>query len=156
MSLSTVEYNGQLFPEYHIHQKRLSSMIFPFVSEFCKGKGYDITYSYERYKFPGSILVHPSSIPDQHVDYIFSDALSFDMKWDNTLTVWLSRIRKEGVLVLYIPDKNSILSFLETEPIYYIDPRSIEHYLVKMGCHPIFVSGSDLNHGILIVAKNDF
>ena len=151
MSLPTVEYNGNLFPEYQIRQKRLSSMIFPFVAEFCQGKGYDITY--ERDTFPGSILVHPSNIPDPQVDYIFSDALSFDMKWVDTLTVWLSRIRKECVLVLYIPDKNSILSFLEAEPIYYIDPRSIEHYLIKMGCRPVFMSGSDLNHGILIVAK---
>jgi hypothetical protein len=153
MSLPTVEYNGHLFPEYQIRQKRLSSMIFPFVSECCKGTGYDITYSYECNKFPGSVLVHPSSIPHQHVDYIFSDALSFDRKWTETLNVWLSRIRKDGVIVLYIPDKKSILSFLEAEPIYHIDPRSIEHHLIKMECHPIFISGSDLNHGILIIAK---
>jgi len=153
MPLSTVEYNGQLFPEYQIHQKRLSSMIFSFVAEFCKGNGYDITCSHERYAFPGSILVHPSSIPDPVVDYVFSDALSFDIKWMDTLSVWLSRIKKDGVLVLYIPDKHSILSFLEAEPIYHIDPHTITHYLEKMDCQPVFNSGPDLNHGILIVAK---
>ena len=151
MSLSTVEYNGQLYPEYQIHQKRLSTIIFPFVAEFCKGTGYDITYSY--HPFPGSIPVHPSCIPDPCVDYIFSDALSFDMKWKDSLCVWLSRIHKNGVLVLYIPDRHSILYFLEAEPLYHIDPPSITDYLLKMGCDPVFCSESDLNHGILIVAK---
>lgn len=128
-------------------------MIFPFVKACCTGNGYDITYASHGEQLDGATLVHPSCIPDEPVDYIFSDAIAFDSKWNQTVALWLSRIRVGGVLALYVSDDKSILYFLEAEPLYHIDPSQLEQVLWKCGCSHVFRSESDLNHGILVVAK---
>ena len=106
-------YRGELYPEYLNHGNAIL-YIREKALNFCKGKGIDIGAG--NWPLPGAIPVQNDTnlnaynldpISDSSQDFIFSShCLEHLYDWQNVLTLWTSKIKKGGVLFLYLPHKS--------------------------------------------------
>ncbi|MFA5234193.1 MAG: methyltransferase domain-containing protein [Sulfurimonas sp.] len=138
---------------------------FPFAKEVCKGIGFDIGCAKEEWKLEGAIPIDKSfpdeweamNLPDFMVDYIFSShCLEHLDNWVDALNYWTERIRKGGVLFLYLPDYSQEYwrPFNNHKHIHILKPEFIRDYLINSEkyCN-IFASSIDLNNSFIAMAQ---
>ncbi len=101
------EYKGNLYPEY-IRDGNMTRWIEPFAKRFCVGDGLDVGPG--RWKLEGAEgiektnWVSADSLPDYRWDYIYSShCLEHLVNPVKTLEHWKSRLKKDGVIFLYLP-----------------------------------------------------
>lgn len=165
MPIQTVEHSGKKYPFFQT-TGNASRFIIPFAQEFCKGVGFDVGYCKEEWKFPGAIGVDPSvnsefdadHLPPtpENVDYIFSShCLEHVENWVDTLLYWLTRIKKGGILFLYLPDYSQTYwrPWFNRKHRNVMIPEVIADLLKSKGCQNIFVSGVDLNNSFTLVCE---
>src|SRR5579859_6136076 len=136
--IETIEWKHQIFPKYQA-SGNAARFIIPFALEVCKGKGYDIGYGKEEWKFPGAIGIDISDnyiwnsniLPDEEVDYIFSShCLEHITEWMMTLDFWISKIKSGGVLFLYLPDRSqSYWTFGNKKHVNVFDSKIITDFM---------------------------
>lgn len=76
--MDTVELKGEIYPAFQA-KGNASQFAIPFAKYFCNGKGYDIGFYKEEWKFPDAIGIdeclnngfNANNLPDREVDYIF-------------------------------------------------------------------------------------
>ncbi|NQT06290.1 MAG: methyltransferase domain-containing protein [Candidatus Omnitrophica bacterium] len=106
-------YRGELYPE-GINDGNRSPLIAEKAKEFCKGNGIDVGAG-ER-PFPGAIPVEDElkqnaykldNFPDGTLDYVFSShCLEHLKRWDAALKLWIKKLKRGGILFLYLPHES--------------------------------------------------
>jgi hypothetical protein len=163
MGLDIVEHSGNKYLKFQT-EGNAAQFIKPFALKLCKGNGYDIGYSKEEWKLPGAIGIDSSDgsgytadkLPEGLVDYIFSShCLEHVDNWMYTLEYWLTKIKKGGILFLYLPDYSQTYwrPYHNRKHQTIMNPIYIEDFLKFKGCTNIFVSGVDLNNSFTVVCE---
>lgn len=171
--IKTIQHNGNVYPEFQ-SKGNAAKFAIPFALEVCKGIGYDIGYSNPEWKLPGAIGVDlrkifikgcelkdesvsalslPSNI--EPVSYIFSShCLEHLNNWVDVLDYWISNLKDDGVLFLYLPDLSQSYwrPWHNRKHVNSFTPEIIKAYFFDKGMHNIFVSGIDLNNSFMAMA----
>lgn len=159
--MDTVEFKGEIYPAFQA-KGNASQFAIPFAKYFCKGKGYDIGFCKEEWKFPDAIGIdeclnngfNANNLPEKDVDYIFSShCLEHVDNWVETLEYWMSCIKKSGTLFLYLPDFSQKYwrPWHNRKHRHCFNPDIIRQFLIDHNCQNIFVSGIDLNNSFMAV-----
>lgn len=161
--MDLISFKGHLYPAFQA-KGNASQFAIPFAKHFCKGIGYDIGFAKEEWKLPGAIGIDEvlangytaDCLPDDQVDYIFSShCLEHVDNWTNTLEYWLSKLKSNGVLFLYLPDLSQVYwrPWHNRKHRHCFTPEIVEAFLKDHGCTNIFRSGIDLNNSFSIVCS---
>lgn len=159
--MEIIEYKNNIYPAFQA-KGNASQFAIPFAKHFCKGKGYDIGFCKEEWKYPDAIGIdeclnngyNANNLPEQGVDYIFSShCLEHVDNWVETLEYWMSNIKSNGVLFLYLPDFSQTYwrPWNNRKHKHCFTPDIIKQFLVDHNCQNIFVSGIDLNNSFMAV-----
>jgi len=136
----------------------------PFAQEVCKGKGLDIGCGKEDWSLPGSIPIdieftdkwHATLLPNYKYDYVFSShCLEHLMDWVRVLDYWTTRIKKNGMIFLYLPDYSQEYwrPWNNTKHVNILRPEYIRDYLEHNKWKKIMVSGVDLYNSFAVCAQ---
>jgi len=159
-----IEYNGKKYPEFQT-KGNASQFAIPFAKHFCKGEGYDIGCNRDEWKLEGATpidLTYEDSydamkLPNKKVDYVYSShCLEHLSNWVSSLDYWISKIKKEGNLFLYLPDYSQEYwrSWNNKKHIHNLNPGMIKDYLKTKDFDTIFTTGIDLNNSFTVVGVN--
>jgi len=163
MPIETIFHENNEYPLFQ-SKGNAAKYIIPFALEFCKGVGYDIGFCKKEWMLPNAIGIdysenndyHADNLPEGQVDYIFSShCLEHVDNWVNSLEYWMSKIKKGGVLFLYLPDYSQSYwrPWNNKKHKHILIPEIIYDLLKKRGCNKIFKSGIDLNNSFTIVCE---
>lgn len=161
--MELVEFKGDKYPFFQA-KGNASQYAIPFAKHFCTGKGFDIGFCKEEWKFPGAIGIDEclnneydaNNLPEKNVDYIFSShCLEHVNDWVKTLEYWLSCIKQGGILFLYLPDFSQKYwrPWHNRKHKHCFTPDIIRQFLEDHNCQNIFVSGIDLNNSFMAVCS---
>jgi len=162
--MDVIEFRGQIYPKFQ-STGNAARFIMPFAREVLKGLVFDIGYSKEEWKFPGSIGVdladnngcHAMNLPDRNADGIFSSHLLEHLdNWVEVLDYWTSKLNSGGVLFLYLPDYSQHYwrPFFNRKHRSCFEPHIIRDYLKASNqYHKIFVSGVDAYNSFCAFAE---
>ena len=161
--METIIFDNNIYPKFQT-QGNASQFAIPFALHYCKGSGYDIGFCKEDWKFPGAIGIdlslddgfHADNLPNNEVDYIYSShCLEHVDNWINTLELWISKLKKGGVLFLYLPDFSQVYwrPWHNKKHKHCFTGDIIKEFLRDKNMKNIFVSGVDLNNSFMIVCN---
>jgi SAM-dependent methyltransferase len=161
--MDIITYEGSIYPEFQ-SKGNASQFSIPFAKYFCNGVGYDIGYCKEEWKFPGAIGIDKNlnnnydanNLPDDKVDYIYSShCLEHVDNWVETLELWISKLKDEGILFLYLPDFSQKYwrPWNNKKHRHCFTCEIIKEFLINKNMKNIFVSGIDLNNSFMIVCQ---
>lgn len=104
------EYEGTLYPDYLNHGNAMEH-IRDRALEFCSGHGLDI--GADQWPLPGAVPVREEpgcnafsldQFPDGSLDFVFSShCLEHLDRWEDALSLWITKLKPGGVLFLYLP-----------------------------------------------------
>ena len=162
-NMNIVEFKGDNYLQFQT-EGNASQFAIPFAKKVCIGKGYDIGFCKEEWKFPGAIGIDESlkngfdanCLPELEVDYIFSShCLEHVPHWTNTLEYWINSLKSNGTLFLYLPDFSQKYwrPWHNRKHIHCFTPSIIKAFLEDHCCKNIFVSGIDLNNSFMAVCS---
>jgi len=147
-------FDGEFYPDYltvggNTFAIRRTAM------KYCKGQGLDIGAAY--WPFPGSTPIDTEQgpgtanriedIPENSQDYVFSShCLEHIEMWEEALDIWISKLKPQGILFLYLPHPSCKLWHISNRFMAEIhkwvpDPETIHAALIK--------------HKLIIVDKDD-
>lgn len=163
MPIQTIKFKDTIYPAFQA-DGNAARWIMPFAQEICKGTGYDIGCGRKEWAFPGAICIDEAfegeynahNLPAMQVDYIFSShCLEHVDDWVAALDIWTQRIRKGGVLFLYLPDYSQEYwrPWNNRKHVNILTPGIITDYLRDAGYVKIFASGVDLNNSFTVIAE---
>lgn len=158
MQIETIEFKDARYPAFQA-RGFAAKFAFPFAKEIIgDGKeGYDIGCNRIEWSYPGSYPIDPviatsydaMNLPKK-VEYIFSShALEHIPNWVSVLEYWASKIKRGGILFLYLPDYSQKYwrVWSNRKHIHTFTPEIIRDYLNDCGLFEnIFVSGIDANN----------
>lgn len=173
--MRTIEFNQKDYPELQ-SQGFASQYAFPFAEKICVGDGLDIGYSKPEWKLEDAIGIDlgkmcsleleefnnndisATSIPFVELDYIFSShCLEHLNDWVGVLDYWTSKLRKGGVMFLYLPNadyQEYWRPMNNRKHVNWLTPKMLEDYYLVRGFKNIFVTqGYDLNGSFYAVAE---
>jgi predicted SAM-dependent methyltransferase len=141
-----------------------SKYCFPFANEVCVGIGYDIGCMKKEWAFPGAIPIdltfdngyHATNLPDGEVDYIFSShCLEHINDWVGALDYWETKLKKGGVIFLYLPDYSQEYwrPWNNKKHINILTPEYLKNYFEDKNFEKVFVSGVDLNNSFIVMVE---
>lgn len=160
--IRTIEFEGSKYPLFQ-SEGFAAQYAFPFAEKVCTGLGFDIGCMKEEWKLPGSIAIDVI-LPDEYhamnlpfdVNFIFSShCLEHIPEWTKTLDYWTSKLKKEGVLFLYLPDYSQKYwrPWNNRKHCNIFTPQIITDYLQAAGYYNIFASGVDLYNSFMVMAE---
>jgi SAM-dependent methyltransferase len=110
---SFYEYRGKLYP-VHLNQGNAQSYIREKALALCRGRGIDVGAS--DWPFPGAIPIQQEKkrnafrlddIAPGSLDFVFSShCLEHIVQWQDALALWISKLKPEGILFLYLPHED--------------------------------------------------
>jgi predicted SAM-dependent methyltransferase len=161
--MELVEFKGDKYPLFQSFGNA-SQFAIPFALHMCKGKGYDIGFGKEEWKFPGAIGVDSvlndgfdaNILPDEEMDYIYSShCLEHVDNWIETLELWIDKLKKGGILFLYLPDFSQKYwrPWNNRKHLHCFTPNIIQTFLTDKNMKNIFVTGVDLNNSFMCVCE---
>ena len=141
-----------------------SQFAISYAKYYCKGIGYDIGFCKEEWKFPSAIGIdlsldngfHADNLPEQEVDFIYSShCLEHVDNWVNTLELWISKLKNNGVLFLYLPDFSQVYwrPWYNKKHKHCLTPEIITTFLKDKEMKNIYCSGIDLNSSFMIICE---
>ena len=161
--IEIINFNNEVYPFFQT-EGFASKYCFPFAREVCKGIGYDIGCMKKEWAFPGSIPIdlsfddkyHANNLPDGEVDYIFSShCLEHINDWVGTLNYWSIKIKKGGVIFLYLPDYSQKYwrPWNNRKHVNIFKPEYLKDYFIDKGFKKVFVSGVDLYNSFIVMVE---
>jgi predicted SAM-dependent methyltransferase len=161
--MEVVNFDGKNYPLFQT-KGNASQFSIPFALHFCKGHGYDIGFCKEEWKLPNSTGIdiclnngyHANNLPDEKVDYIYSShCLEHVDNWIETLELWISKIKENGILFLYLPDFSQKYwrPWNNRKHKHCLTPDILKTFFEDKKLKNIFVSGIDLNNSFMIVGQ---
>ena len=159
-----IEFLNKTYPKFQ-SEGNASQFAIPFAKHFCKGYGYDIGFCKEEWKLPGARGIdialndgyNANNLPsDTLVDYIYSShCLEHVDNWVETLELWLTKLKPQGVLFLYLPDFSQTYwrPWNNRKHKHCFTPDIIKGFLENKHMKNILVSGIDLNNSFIIVCE---
>jgi SAM-dependent methyltransferase len=161
--IETISHGGNQYPRFQ-SEGFAAQFAIPFALKICHGEGYDIGCNRPQWCLPGAYGIDPAingtydamHLPDKQVDYIFSShCLEHLDNWVDALDYWATKIRKGGVLFLYLPDYSQSYwrPWWNRKHIHIFSPDIIRQYLNDLGWKNVFVSGIDLNNSFIAIAE---
>ena len=161
--MKTVEFNGKHYP-YLQTVGNASQFSIPFAKHYCHGRGVDIGFFKEEWKFPGSIGAdledqtneyHARLLP-KDLDYIYSShCLEHIQDWVSAVEYWVSCLKDNGILFLYLPHPTQEywLPWNNRKHFHALYPQNVKLCLEKFAMRNIVMSDRDLNHSYIIVGE---
>lgn len=157
-----------IYPQFQA-EGNAAQFAIPFAKKFCHGVGLDVGYSKEEWKLEGAIGVEPSIDPsfdannlpvndqreDGLFDFIFSShCLEHVPNWAQTLLYWKTKLRKGGVLFLYLPGPGQQYwkSWSNKKHVSNLNPEIMREFFEQTGWLHLWVTGEDLNNSFYCVA----
>lgn len=160
--MNLLEFKGDFYPEFQ-SAGFASQFAIPYAKHVCIGTGVDVGCNREEWAFPGSIPVdpqineyHAQNFPYDNLDYVFSShCLEHIPDWVDVLDYWTSKIRKGGVLFLYLPDYTQKYwrPWHNRKHTNIFSSEIIYGYMEDNGYQNIFKSGVDLNNSFMIFGE---
>lgn len=162
--MDLLKYNGKIYPKFQ-EQGYASQFAIPFAKYYCKGVGYDIGCHKIEWSYPGSIPVDlilnnngydAFNLPEKKVDYIYSShCLEHLDSWINALNYWKTKLKKGGILFLYLPHYNQEYwrPWNNTKHKHIMDCDVIIDFLKNIKFINIFNSERDLNDSFIVVGE---
>jgi len=158
-----IDFKNKRYPHFQC-LGNASQFAIPYAKYYCKGIGYDIGFCKEEWKFPYAIGIDLSldngfnadNLPDNEVDYIYSShCLEHVDNWVNTLELWISKLKKGGILFLYLPDFSQVYwrPWHNKKHRHCFTPEIIKGFLLDKGMNNIICSGIDLNNSFMLVCE---
>lgn len=166
MPIETIEFNGKKYPKLQ-SMGFASRFSFPLASLFCHGYGYDIGCNRQEWCLPGSEPIDPAmndfdayNLPPLNVDYIYSShCLEHLPNYVQALNYWNSKLKKGGVLFLYLPNCDYQEYWAPTsnkKHLHHMTPHLMKKYFegtTDLWCHVTVGEGYDLNGSFYCVAE---
>tara|TARA_Y100000310_G_C20704363_1_gene833732 strand:+ start:26560 stop:27051 length:492 start_codon:yes stop_codon:yes gene_type:complete len=161
--MEVIEFNNKIYPKFQA-EGNASQFALPYAKHFCKGKGYDIGCNRKEWALPWAtpvdLLIDDNdyeafNLPDEEVDFIYSShCLEHLENWVDALNYWGTKIKRNGVLFLYLPhyDQEYWRPWNNRKHIHVLEPNIIVDYLSDK-YYNILSSGRDLNHSFSVVAQ---
>jgi hypothetical protein len=162
--MELIKFNNDIYPKFQ-SSGNASRFILPFATEVCKGYGYDIGYCKEEWKMEKATGIDiedktndfdANKLPDSKVDYIFSShCLEHVDCWFVTLEYWISKIKSNGILFLYLPDFSQKYwrPWNNRKHLHCLTPDIIKNFLIDKQMNNIYCSGIDLNNSFSIMCS---
>ena len=162
--IETIEHNGMLYPLLQTKGYAAKYAI-PFALDILSGKGLDIGCNNDEWKFPGAQPIDllfddpwdAFNLPDELYDYIFSShCLEHLNDWVGALDYWSTRLKKGGVLFLYLPHYAQTYwrPWNNRKHIHMLMPEMLRDYFIDRKWINILVTeGYDLNHSFYAIAE---
>ena len=155
-----VEFKAQRYPAFQA-QGNAAQFALPYAKLVCQGRGYDIGYGRDEWKLPGALGIDlkdgtsAESLPEGEVDYVFSShCLEHVADWVSTLEHWLSRIKRGGILFLYLPDASQSYwrPWHNRKHKHVLTPDILRLFCEDHGLDAL-VSQVDLNNSFMVIAQ---
>ena len=161
--IDTVNYKGVNYPKFQTNGFA-SRFCLPFAMEVCKGVGYDIGCMRKEWSLPGATPIDLSfdddyeanNLPEGLVDYIFSShCLEHIPDWVATLDYWDTKLKKGGVIFLYLPDYSQGYwrPWNNRKHVNIFKPEFINDYFKDKGYSKVFVSNVDLYNSFMVMVE---
>lgn len=148
-------YRDKQYPTY-LKNGHASRFISEFAKEFCVGTGINIGYGDKEGKIFEKNCTFLDiktgqncnylDIDDNSLDYIFSShTLEHLDDWKKSIVNWISKLKIDGVLFLYLPHPDMEYWRKEncTKHKYTLFPDDIQNFC-KKDLNPLFATGRDL------------
>lgn len=160
-----IEFKNDKYPLFQ-SIGNASQFSIPFAKHYCKGTGYDIGFSREEWKYPGAIGIDQSlnngfdanNLPDNiKVDYIYSShCLEHTDSWYITLKYWMTKVRENGIIFLYLPDISNIYwrPWHNKNHKCVLTPDILRSFLIDHNIKNYLISSVDLNSSFIVVFEN--
>ena len=166
MPIETIEFNGVQYPMFQTNGNA-ARFCRPFALEVLIGVGLDIGVSRKEWAFPNSIPIdisfddgyHAMNLPDYEYDYIHSSHMAehFVGNLADMFDHWATRLKKEGVLFLYLPDMDSQLYWRpenNRKHFHYTTPKIIgDYFRNNPKFKNVFVSGVDAYNSFTVMCE---
>jgi len=158
-----INYEGFDYPTLQ-SKGNASQFSLPFAKHFCKGKGVDVGFCKDSWKFPGAVGADisdtsndycASNLPDD-LDYIYSShCLEHLTDWVSTIEYWASKLVSNGILFLYLPhpDQRYWKPWNNRKHLHSLYPDDVVDCMSKFGFTDIMRSERDFNHSFIVVGK---
>lgn len=159
-----VTFDNTNYPKFQ-SEGNASQFAIPFAKHFCKGYGYDIGFCKDEWKLPGAIGIdislgngyNANVLPnDVLVDYIYSShCLEHVDNWVETLELWITRLKPNGILFLYLPDFSQKYwrPWNNRKHKHCFTSNILYEFFEDKGMKNILCSGVDLNNSFIIICE---
>jgi hypothetical protein len=162
--MNTLTYKNEKYPFFQ-SLGNASQFAIPYAKYFCIGKGYDIGFCKEEWKYPNSIGIdyninnnyNANNLPDDIVDYIYSShCLEHVDNWSQTLEYWMTKVKNNGIIFLYLPDISQKYwrPWHNKKHNHVFNPQILKLFLEDHNITDFFISGIDLNNSFMVVFTN--
>lgn len=161
--IKTIKYKDKLYPAFQA-QGNASQFAIPYAKHFCEGYGVDIGCNRLEWAYPGAIGID-LNFPDSNdayefvysdLDYIYSShCLEHLPDWVKAMDYWYTKLKKGGVLFLYLPHYSQEYWRPWNNPkhLHIFTPEIIKDYLLDREYTKIWSSEKDLNNSFMVVAE---
>jgi predicted SAM-dependent methyltransferase len=161
--IETIEFKDKSYPLFQA-KGNASQFAIPFAKHFCSGKGVDVGFHKQEWKYPGAIGAdlndesneyHAGLLPEG-LDYIYSShCLEHISDWVATIEYWTSALKSGGVLFLYLPHREQEywLPWNNRKHLHILDAEMVVSCMEKFGFQNIFSSDRDLNDSFMVVGE---
>jgi len=161
--MNLIKYKGVNYPE-HQAIGYAAQFAIPYAKYYCEGIGYDIGCMKREWAFPNSIPIdkdfddpyHALNLPKEQVDYIFSShCLEHIENWLCVLDYWYDKIKKGGILFLYLPhyEQEYWRPWNDRKHFNIFTSNIIEDWMKHKGFSNIFIGEKDLNCSFMVVGE---
>lgn len=161
--MNYIKFGQGKYPEYQA-QGFASRFIFPFAELFCKGTGFDIGCSRPEWALRGAVPIDLTiddpydafHLPDIVVDYVFSShCLEHIPRWTDAVDYWLTKLRPEGTIFLYLPHYSQEYwrPWNCQKHVHAFTQDIVVDFLKSRGLKNVHATGVDLNHSFAVVGE---
>lgn len=161
--MNTINYRGLNYPKFQ-DEGNASQFAIPYAKHFCKGFGVDVGCNRKEWCFPGAVGVDLNfkdgndaySFEYEHLDYVYSShCLEHLTDWITALDYWTSKLKKHGVLFLYLPHYHQEYwrPWNNRKHLHVFTSEIIVDYMKTRYYTNIFFSERDLNDSFMVVGE---
>lgn len=155
--LDIINFKDKYYPHFQ-SIGNASQFALPFAKLMCKGLGVDVGCGKMEWKLPNAFPIDPVidprydalKFPDwaTDLDYIYSShCLEHLDSWVDALDYWMDRLKKGGVLFLYLPHPSQEywLPWNNRKHKHVLNPEDLKKYFIDKKVVKHFTTSFDLN-----------